>query len=57
MALAPADAAACPEALAAIAEADLLTFGPGSWFTSVLPHLLLPDMAAAIIRSRAHQQY
>ena len=32
-------------------EADLITFGPGSWFTSVLPHLLLPDMAAAITGS------
>jgi uncharacterized cofD-like protein len=51
--LAPADAAACPEALAAVAAADLITFGPGSWFTSVLPHLLLPDLAAAIIASRA----
>ena len=26
-------------------QADLLTFGPGSWFTSVLPHLMLPDLA------------
>jgi uncharacterized cofD-like protein len=48
VALAPADAVGCPEALAAIAAADLITFGPGSWFTSVLPHLLLPDLAAAI---------
>jgi uncharacterized cofD-like protein len=53
VALAPADAKACPEALAAIAEADLITFGPGSWFTSVLPHLLLPEMSAAIINSGA----
>ena len=53
IALAPADAQACPEALAALREADLITFGPGSWFTSVLPHLLLPEMAAAIIDSRA----
>ena len=51
--LAPASARACPEALAAIAEADLITFGPGSWFTSVLPHLLLPDMSEAITASRA----
>ena len=33
-------------------QADLITFGPGSWFTSVLPHLLLPDMADAITASR-----
>ena len=53
IALAPADAQACPEALAALRAADLITFGPGSWFTSVLPHLLLPEMASAIIDSRA----
>jgi uncharacterized cofD-like protein len=53
VALAPATATACPEALAAIAAADLITFGPGSWFTSVLPHLMLPDMAEAITASRA----
>ena len=53
--LAPPDALACPEALEAIAQADLLTLGPGSWFTSVLPHLLLPEMAAVITASRAHR--
>ncbi len=53
--LAPADATSCPEALAAIGHADLITFGPGSWFTSVLPHLMLPDMAAAITASRAQR--
>ncbi len=51
--LEPADAKACPEALAAIAEADLITFGPGSWYSSVLTHLLLPDLATAIISSAA----
>ncbi len=53
--LAPHGARACPEALAAIAAADLLTFGPGSWFTSVLPHLLIPEMADAIKASAAHR--
>ncbi len=53
--LAPQDARACPQALDAIAAADLLTFGPGSWFTSVLPHLLLPEMADAIKASNAHR--
>lgn len=51
--LAPDGAISCPQALTAIGEADLITFGPGSWFTSVLPHLLLPDMAEAITASRA----
>lgn len=46
--LVPADPPACPEAVQAIAEADWAVFGPGSWFTSVLPHLLVPDLARAI---------
>ena len=53
--LAPQGARACPQALDAIAAADLLTFGPGSWFTSVLPHLLLPQMADAIKDCDAHR--
>jgi len=53
VALAPSDAKACPEAITAISAADLITFGPGSWFTSVLPHLLLPEMATAITASKA----
>ena len=53
--LAPQDARACTQALDAIAAADLITFGPGSWFTSVLPHLLLPEMADAIKASNAHR--
>jgi uncharacterized cofD-like protein len=53
VALEPASATACPQALEAIAAADLITLGPGSWFTSVLPHLLLPDMRQAITASRA----
>lgn len=53
--LEPAGAVACPEALAAIAEADLVTLGPGSWFTSVLPHLLLGDLRDAIAQTPAHR--
>ena len=44
----PSDAPACAEAVDAVEQADWLIFGPGSWFTSVIPHLLLPDMAAAL---------
>lgn len=44
---------ACAEALVAVAEADWLIFGPGSWYTSVIPHLLVPGLADAIVRSRA----
>ena len=29
--------------------------GPGSWFTSVIPHLLVPDLADAILTTRARR--
>jgi len=51
--LTPADAPACPEALAAIERADWIILGPGSWYTSVLPHLMLPDLRNALCSSRA----
>ena len=41
-------AAANPAALAAIARADVIVFGPGSFFTSVLPHLKVDGIASAI---------
>jgi uncharacterized cofD-like protein len=53
--LVPPDPPACPEALAAIAAADWLVFGPGSWFTSVLPHLKVPELAQALMRTRARR--
>jgi uncharacterized cofD-like protein len=46
---------ACPEAVAAIEAADWVVLGPGSWFTSVLPHLLVPDLADAL-RATAAQR-
>ena len=42
-----------PEALHAIADADWITMGPGSWFSSVIPHLLVPAQRDAIISSKA----
>lgn len=53
--LVPNDPLACPESVAAIKEADFVVLGPGSWFTSVLPHLLVPELATAIIESDAHR--
>jgi uncharacterized cofD-like protein len=44
-------------ALAAIAEADVITLGPGSLFTSVVPNLLVQGVAAAIQRSAAVRAY
>ncbi|MCR9000590.1 gluconeogenesis factor YvcK family protein [Rahnella perminowiae] len=45
------------EALQAIAEANLILIGPGSFFTSLMPLLLMNDMTAALLRSRAHIVY
>ena len=48
IALLPPDPPAVPEAVRAVLEADWVVFGPGSWFTSVLPHLLVPELSAAL---------
>ena len=53
--LAPADPPACPAAIAALADADWVVLGPGSWFTSVLPHLLVPDLAKALTATAARR--
>jgi len=45
--------AAQPEALAAITDADWITMGPGSWFSSVIPHLLVPSLRDALINTKA----
>ncbi len=39
---------ACPEAVAAIRAADWVVMGPGSWYSSVIPHLLVPGLRQAI---------
>jgi uncharacterized cofD-like protein len=46
-----------PEALSAIAEADVISFGPGSLFTSVIPNLLVEGIPAAIRSSPALKCY
>ncbi len=51
--LIPEDPALCPESLAAIRDAQWITMGPGSWLSSVMPHLLLPELGTAISRSAA----
>ncbi|GAA3457077.1 gluconeogenesis factor YvcK family protein [Dactylosporangium matsuzakiense] len=53
--LTPDPPEACAEAVKAVREADWLLFGPGSWFTSVIPHLLVPGLAAAITASAARR--
>jgi uncharacterized cofD-like protein len=49
----PENPSAYPQALDAIADAEWITMGPGSWFSSVIPHLLVPAQRKAIIDSSA----
>jgi uncharacterized cofD-like protein len=51
--LVPEDAKACPEAVQAILEADWVVIGPGSWYSSVIPHLLVPELCEALSRTAA----
>ncbi|KDN17054.1 gluconeogenesis factor YvcK family protein [Amycolatopsis rifamycinica] len=44
---------ACAEAVDAVLAADVVFLGPGSWFTSVLPHLLVPGLHDALVRTPA----
>jgi uncharacterized cofD-like protein len=51
--LIPETPKATPEALSAIAAADWVTIGPGSWLSSVMPHFLLKEQADQIKTSKA----
>ncbi|MFT4218471.1 MAG: uridine diphosphate-N-acetylglucosamine-binding protein YvcK [Micropruina sp.] len=53
--LLPSDPPARPESVASVLDADHVILGPGSWFTSVIPHLLVPELAEAIIATRAQR--
>jgi uncharacterized cofD-like protein len=53
--LVPENPPACAEALTAIAEADWVVLGPGSWFSSVIPHLLVPELREAIVTTKARR--
>ena len=55
--LEPADAPAYPPAVQAILQADLVVVGPGSLYTSILPNLLVPDIARALRHTRARRVY
>ena len=41
------------EVIKSVLEADWLVLGPGSWYTSVIPHLLIPDLRQALVESKA----
>ncbi len=49
----PEEPPACAEAVAAIRAADWVILGPGSWFTSVMPHLLVPGVRDALLDTPA----
>jgi uncharacterized cofD-like protein len=55
--LEPSNPAAYPQVIQAILAAELIVIGPGSLFTSIVPNLLVPDIAAAIQASRALKIY
>jgi len=51
--LIPENPKVLPQSIAAIAEADWVTMGPGSWFSSVIPHLLMPAQRDALVLTKA----
>ncbi len=53
--LVPSRPRPCPETLDAVRAADWVVLGPGSWFTSVLPHLLVPELATALLETTARR--
>jgi len=55
--LSPRRVRSLPAAIEALEQADLILLGPGSLYTSVLPNLLIPEIARAIAHSRAPRVY
>jgi uncharacterized cofD-like protein len=51
----PSHPKACQEAVAAVRDAELVLLGPGSWFTSVLPHLMVPELRQALLDTPARR--
>lgn len=52
VALVPPDPEACAESVEAILAAEWVVLGPGSWFTSVIPHLMVPGLRRALADTR-----
>src|SRR5262245_58511567 len=57
LSISPPDARALDEAVEAILDADLITLGPGSLFTSVIANLLVRGIAEALSESKAKKIY
>ncbi len=55
--LSPKKVRPLPLAIEAIRKADLILLGPGSLYTSVLPNLLIPEVASAIAKSKSPRVY
>lgn len=55
IAVRPEDPPAQPEAVEAVRGADAVVLGPGSWFTSVLTHLLVPELRQALVETSARR--
>ncbi|BBX70525.1 uridine diphosphate-N-acetylglucosamine-binding protein YvcK [Mycolicibacterium psychrotolerans] len=53
--LLPGDPPATRQAVDAIMNSDLVVLGPGSWFTSVIPHVLVPQLVAALRATTAQR--
>ena len=53
----PEDAPAANDAVEAILESDVLIFGPGSLYTSVIPNLVVPGIRKAVLESKAIKIY
>ena len=53
--LRPHDPPACEQSVRAVLEADWVVLGPGSWYTSVLPHLLVPGLRDALVATPARR--
>ncbi len=55
IALVPPEPPACEETVRSVLEADWVVLGPGSWFTSVMPHLMVPALRDALHRTSARR--
>ncbi|MCW2795378.1 uridine diphosphate-N-acetylglucosamine-binding protein YvcK [Nocardioides sp.] len=53
IALDPPDPEACPQAIEAVRTADWVVIGPGSWFSSVIPHVMVPTLRSALAQTDA----
>ncbi len=53
--LSPEDPPVPNDVVSAIREAEWVVLGPGSWYTSVIPHVLVPDIHQALVTTEAHR--